>query len=113
MTVSAASTTRIPTGIAIAIPIGYEGQIRARSSLGAKGLIMPNGVGTIDADYRGELQILVAWIGAEESFTIEAGERIAQIIIAPIPAVRFVEVEGGQLGETERGSEGFGSTGRF
>jgi dUTP pyrophosphatase len=113
MTVQTGQSTRIPTGIAIAIPVGYEGQVRARSSLGAKGLIMPNGVGTIDADYRGELQVLVAWIGAEESFTIEAGERIAQLIIAPIPSVRFIEVRGSELGETERGSEGFGSTGRF
>lgn len=113
MTVRAGQTKRIPTGIAIAIPIGYEGQVRARSSLGAKGLIMPNGVGTIDADYRGELQVLVAWIGTEKSFRIEAGERIAQLIIAPLPSVRFVEVEGSELGETERGSDGFGSTGRF
>ncbi len=113
MTVRAGETTRIPTGIAIAIPVGYEGQVRARSSLGAKGLIMPNGVGTIDADYRGELQVLVAWIGSEKSFTIKAGERIAQLIVAPIPLVRFVEVERSELGETERGSDGFGSTGRF
>ena len=63
-------TTRIPTGLAVAIPPGYEGQIRARSSLGAKGMILPNGVGTIDADYRGEIQILATWIGENDSFSV-------------------------------------------
>ena len=67
------ATTRIPTGLAVAIPPGFEGQIRARSSLGAKGMILPNGVGTIDADYRGEIQILATWIGENESFKVEAG----------------------------------------
>jgi len=104
---------RIPTGIALAIPAGYEGQVRARSSLGAKGLLMPNGIGTIDADYRGEIQVLATWIGEGHSYTVEAGERIAQLVIAPVPKVEFIEVEANALGDTERGGGGFGSTGRF
>ncbi len=112
-TVYKGRTTRIPTGLAVAIPPGFEGQIRARSSLGAKGMILPNGVGTIDADYRGEIQILATWIGENESFKIEAGERIAQLVIAPIPSVEFIEVESAELGDTKRGTGGFGSTGRY
>ncbi len=112
-TLAHGEAVRIPTGIAVAIPAGYEGQVRARSSLAAKGLYMPNGVGTIDADYRGEIQVLAAWLGTASSLTIEAGERIAQLIIAPVPAVRFIEVTNDELGETERGAGGFGSTGRF
>jgi dUTP pyrophosphatase len=105
--------TKVPTGLAVAIPAGYEGQIRARSSLGAKGIILPNGVGTIDADYRGQIHVLMTWIGKGDSTVIEAGERIAQMVISPIPIVHFVEVEENQLGETERGAGGFGSTGRY
>ena len=112
-TVYKGKTTRIPTGLAVAIPPGFEGQIRARSSLGAKGMILPNGVGTIDADYRGEIQILATWIGEDDSFTVEAGERIAQIVIAPIPSVEFIEVKSAELGDTKRGTGGFGSTGRY
>ena len=106
-------SSRIRTGLAVAIPSGWEGQIRSRSSLGAKGMIMPNGVGTIDSDYRGELMILATWIGEGDSTIIEAGERIAQMVISPIPKVKFEEVSEEQLGETERGDGGFGSTGRY
>ena len=65
-------STKILTGLALAIPHGWEGQIRSRSSLGAKGLIMPNGVGTIDSDYRGEIMVLSTWIGVGDSFTVGA-----------------------------------------
>tara|TARA_B100000287_G_scaffold123443_1_gene115393 strand:- start:742 stop:1191 length:450 start_codon:yes stop_codon:yes gene_type:complete len=106
-------STKVPTGLAVAIPAGYEGQIRARSSLGARGIILPNGIGTIDADYRGQIHVLMTWIGEGESTIIEAGERIAQMVISPIPKVKFEEVTEEQLGETERGDGGFGSTGRY
>ena len=101
------------TGLHVAIPIGYEGQVRARSSLGKKGLIPPHGIGTIDADYRGELFVMMTWIGKGDSYVISAGERIAQILITPIPRSQFIEVKFDDLGETERGEGGFGSTGRF
>ena len=66
-------STKVPTGLAVSIPQGYEGQIRARSSLGAKGIILPNGIGTIDADYRGQIHVLMTWIGEGDSTIIEAG----------------------------------------
>ncbi len=111
--VSFRSSTKLRTGLRVAIPEGFEGQVRARSSLGSKGLILPHSIGTIDADYRGELFVLMTWIGEGESYKVKSGERIAQLVIAPIPNVQFVEVEIGELGETERGEGGFGSTGRF
>ena len=101
------------TGLRVAIPVGYEGQVRARSSLGSKGLILPHSIGTIDADYRGELFVLMTWIGEGESYTVKAGERIAQLLISPIPEVSFKEVSIEELGFTKRGDGGFGSTGRF
>ena len=107
------ATTFIPTGLACAIPEGWEGQIRCRSSLGKKGMILPNGVGTIDADYRGELKVLASWIGQGDSFTISKGERIAQMLFAPVPLVTIVETSVEDLGNTERGEGGFGSSGRF
>ena len=107
------TSARVKTGIKIAIPEGYEGQIRARSSLGAKGLILPNAPGTIDADYRGELMVLLTWIGDGDSYTIPKGERIAQLVISQIPKVSFFEVSESDLGNTTRGEGGFGSTGRF
>ncbi len=106
-------STKVPTGLAVSIPQGYEGQIRARSSLGAKGIILPNGIGTIDADYRGQIHVLMTWIGEGDSTIIEAGERIAQMVISEIPRVNFLEVEPDELGNTERGDGGFGSTGRY
>ena len=112
-TVHKGSSTRIRTGLAVAIPRGWEGQIRSRSSLGAKGMIMPNGIGTIDTDYRGELQVLATWIGEGDSITLNKGERIAQLLIAPVPTVEFVETTVEGLGETKRGEGGFGSTGKF
>tara|TARA_B000000609_G_scaffold95440_1_gene72733 strand:- start:1363 stop:1812 length:450 start_codon:yes stop_codon:yes gene_type:complete len=106
-------STKVPTGLAVSIPQGYEGQIRARSSLGAKGIILPNGIGTIDADYRGQIHVLMTWIGEGHSTIIEAGERIAQMVISEVPRVNFLEVEPDELGNTERGDGGFGSTGRY
>jgi len=106
-------SVKLRTGLRVAIPVGYEGQVRARSSLGSKGLILPHSIGTIDADYRGELFVLMTWIGEGESYTVNAGERIAQLLISPIPEVSFREVSIGQLGDTKRGDGGFGSTGRF
>jgi len=103
----------IPTGLACAIPEGWEGQIRCRSSLGKKGMILPNGVGTIDADYRGELKVLATWIGSGDEFHVEKGERIAQLLFAPVPLVHIAEVDYEQLTSTERGEGGFGSSGQF
>ena len=106
-------SSRIRTGLAVAIPFGWEGQIRSRSSLGAKGMIMPNGMGTIDSDYRGELMILATWIGKGESIKLAKGERVAQLLIAPVPLTKFTEVDFEDLSQTERGEGGFGSSGRF
>jgi len=103
----------IPTGWAVAIPEGWEGQIRCRSSLGKKGMIMPNGLGTIDSDYRGELKVLATWIGEGESFTVNAGERVAQLLFAPVPLVTLIETTAEGLDTTERGQGGFGSSGKF
>jgi dUTP pyrophosphatase len=113
VTVEKARSSKVRTGLIVAIPAGYEGQVRARSSLAAKGLILPNAPGTIDADYRGELMVLLTWIGQGDSWVIPAGERIAQLIIAPVPEVTFTEVGLDELGQTERGEGGFGSTGKF
>tara|TARA_B100001250_G_scaffold413651_1_gene448494 strand:+ start:603 stop:1052 length:450 start_codon:yes stop_codon:yes gene_type:complete len=106
-------STMIRTGLAVAIPEGWEGQIRCRSSLGKKGMIMPNGIGTIDSDYRGEIMVLATWIGKGNTFVIQKGERIAQMLFAQVPKTEFVEKEYEQLGITSRGEGGFGSSGRF
>jgi len=98
----------IPTGFAIALPSGYEAQIRARSGLSIKhGITMVNGVGTIDADYRGEVGVLVINLGAE-AFVIEPDMRIAQMVIARYEQAVMQEVD--ELDETVRGEGGFGST---
>lgn len=99
----------VPTGLAMAIPEGYEVQIRARSGLSIKhGITMVNGVGTIDADYRGEVGVLLINLG-QEAFTIEPGMRIAQMVVAKYETVEWDEVT--KLDETERGAGGYGSTG--
>jgi dUTP pyrophosphatase len=99
----------VPTGLAIELPVGTEMQVRARSGLSIKhGITMVNGVGTIDADYRGELCILLINLG-QEPFTIEPGMRIAQLIVAQYEKVDWTEVA--ELGETARAQEGFGSSG--
>jgi dUTP pyrophosphatase len=98
----------IPTGLSSAIPSGYEMQIRARSGLASKGLIIPNGPGTIDADYRGEIKILLLNLSGKD-FEISPEMRIAQAVIAPVLQAQFTPVE--ELSITERGEGGFGSTG--
>jgi dUTP diphosphatase len=100
----------VPTGIALALPEGYEGQVRPRSGLAVKhGLTVLNSPGTIDCDYRGEVQVILANLG-DEAVTIRRGERIAQLVIAPVTRVEIERVTG--LPETTRGAGGFGSTGR-
>ena len=111
--VSKGTSSKVRTGLKIAIPAGWEGQIRARSSLASKGLILPNAPGTIDADYRGELMILMTWIGEGDTFILQSGERLAQLIISRVPEVTFIEVSEIELGDTERGDGGFGSTGKY
>lgn len=100
---------KIPTGLAMGIPLGHEGQVRARSGLSSKHGITPvNSPGTIDSDYRGEIIVPLINHGSE-AFTITHGLRIAQLVIAPIAAFPIEEV--GELDTTERGRGGFGSTG--
>jgi dUTP pyrophosphatase len=99
----------VPTGLALELPRGYEGQIRPRSGLAAKhGVTVLNSPGTIDADYRGEVMVLLANLGSE-SFRVFRGERIAQLVVAPVVRVELAVVE--ELGATGRGQGGFGSTG--
>lgn len=100
----------VPTGIRIALPVGYEAQVRPRSGLALKhGITLPNSPGTIDADYRGEVQVIMQNLG-DAPFTIEPGDRIAQMVVAPVSQVDWLEADA--LDETERGAGGFGSTGR-
>ncbi|MDX2087675.1 MAG: dUTP diphosphatase [Kofleriaceae bacterium] len=100
----------VSTGLAFALPPGFEGQLRPRSGLArTHGLTLVNSPGTIDADYRGELMVLVINHG-DQSVTITPGMRIAQMVIAPVARAELVEVDA--LDETARGSGGFGSTGR-
>jgi len=99
----------VPTGLALAIPPGWEGQVRPRSGLALKrGLTVLNAPGTIDADYRGELMVLLVNLDRGEQ-VIEPGERIAQLVIAPVARAELVEVA--ELDSTSRGAGGFGSTG--
>ena len=100
----------IPTGLYIALPEGTEAQVRPRSGLAAKhGITVLNSPGTIDADYRGEIKVILVNL-SNTPFTIEAGERIAQMIVARYEQVEWQAVE--ELGATERGAGGFGSTGK-
>ncbi len=99
----------IPTGIKLAIPEGYEAQIRPRSGLSLdKKITIPNSPGTIDSDYRGEIKVLLKNEG-EDPFTLRFGDRIAQMVFVPVVQAKFEEVKA--LDETKRGSGGFGSTG--
>ena len=99
----------IPCGFAMALPPGYEAQIRPRSGLGTRhGITMVNAPGTIDADYRGQVQVPLINLG-REPFTVQRAMRIAQMLIAPVPETRLVEVE--ELDSTDRGEGGFGHTG--
>lgn len=99
----------VPTGLAVAVPPGYEGQVRPRSGLAKNnGLTVLNTPGTLDADFRGEVCVLLINLG-DEPFQIKSGERIAQLVIVPIPRVTIEMVD--ELDETVRGAGGFGSTG--
>ena len=100
----------IPTGLALAIPPGYEGQVRPRSGLARdRGVTVLNAPGTIDADYRGEVQVLLVNLGQEPA-RIEPGQRIAQLVLAKVETLEVIEV--GELPPSARGSGGFGSTGK-
>jgi dUTP pyrophosphatase len=104
------SRALVPTGIAVAIPEGYEGQVRMRSGLAIRhGLTLLNGPGTIDADYRGEIRVILGNLGAEP-VTIARGDRIAQLVLAPVVRARLETVA--ELPATGRHDGGFGSTGR-
>lgn len=101
----------VPTGLFIELPPGYEAQVRPRSGLALqKGVTCLNSPGTIDSDYRGELKVILANLGRED-VTVDSGDRIAQLVVAPVTRAIFVRAAGA-LGETERGSGGFGSTGK-
>jgi dUTP pyrophosphatase len=99
----------IPCGFAMAIPPGYEGQVRPRSGMASRyGVTLVNSPGTIDADYRGEVTIPLINLGGAP-FVVERGMRLAQMVIVPVPPVRLIEVD--ELDETDRGQGGFGHTG--
>ncbi len=110
VTIAPGERAIIPTGLAIALPPGYEAQIRGRSGMAAKHGIMPaNGVGTIDADYRGEIGIITLNT-SNQPFTVEPGMRLAQMVIARYETAEWEQVD--ELDETARGAGGYGSTGR-
>lgn len=109
VTLAPGERAAIPTGLAFALPPGYEAQVRPRSGLAFKfGLSMVNSPGTIDADYRGEVKVILINHG-QEPFVVKRGERIAQLVIAPVIQATWSEVE--SLDTTERGAGGFGHTG--
>ena len=109
VTIEPGRRTLIPTGLMIALPAGYEAQVRPRSGLALKhGVTVLNSPGTIDADYRGEVQVIVANLG-HEPFTVTRGMRIAQMIVAPYTRIEWQQVS--ELPQSARGAGGFGSTG--
>ena len=110
LTIAPGDYVMVPTGLAIALPEGFEAQIRPRSGLAAKhGVTVLNAPGTVDADYRGEVKILLINHG-KQAFALRRGERIAQMVVAPVSVVELVEID--ELDETGRGTGGHGSTGR-
>lgn len=109
LTLAPGARAAVPTGLALAVPPGFEGQVRARSGLALRhGLAVLNAPGTIDADYRGEVKVIIANLGTEP-VTLARADRIAQLIVAPVVQVELRVVE--TLDDTARGSGGFGSTG--
>lgn len=109
ITLSPGERSMVPTGLAIALPAGYEAQVRPRSGLAAKnGVTVLNTPGTVDSDYRGEVKVILINLG-DTAFEIERGMRIAQMVIAPVTQAAFAEVD--ELPGTARGTGGFGSTG--
>jgi deoxyuridine 5'-triphosphate nucleotidohydrolase len=110
VTIDPGQRALVPTGLAVALPPGYELQVRPRSGLALRhGIVLPNSPGTIDEDYRGEIQVIVLNAG-DAPFTIERGARIAQAVLAPVVRARWHEVA--SLDATARAAGGFGSTGR-
>ncbi len=110
MTLQPGARALIPTGVRLAIPVGFEVQIRPRSGLALKhGITLPNAPGTIDSDYRGPLGVIVMNAG-DEPFHIQHGDRVAQMVVAPVVQARFQIAD--DLSQTARGEGGFGSTGR-
>lgn len=110
VTIQPGQRVMIPTGVAVQLPVGYVGLLCARSSLGVKfGLSLPNGVGVIDWDYRGQLQVALVNL-SQTPYTIAPGERIAQLLVMPVCRAEFVQAD--SLEDTARGQGGFGSTGR-
>lgn len=110
LTLAPGARAMVPTGLTIALPAGYEAQVRPRSGLAAKhGITCLNSPGTVDADYRGEVKVILINLGPEP-FVIQRGERIAQMVIAPVTQATWDVVA--TLSETARGAGGFGSTGR-
>ncbi len=110
LTLGPGERAAVPTGIRVAVPPGYEAELRPRSGLAARhGLTLANSPGTVDADYRGEVRVLMINLGAEP-VTIRRGDRIAQMLVRPVSRARFEEAPA--LPETDRGEGGFGHTGR-
>ena len=110
LTLEPGARLRVPTGFALALPAGHEGQVRPRSGLAARHAVtVLNAPGTIDEDYRGELQVLLVNLG-DAPFVVRRGDRIAQLVVAPVAHVDCVEAD--RLPTTDRGDGGFGSTGR-
>jgi dUTP pyrophosphatase len=110
LTITPGGRTLVPTGIAVAIPAGYEGQVRMRSGLAHdKGLALLNAPGTVDSDYRGEIRVIVANLSTEP-VTIRRGDRIAQLVFAPVARAQFEQVS--ELPPSARSTGGFGSTGK-
>lgn len=109
LTLAPLARAAVPTGFAMALPVGFEAQVRPRSGLAAKhGVTVLNAPGTIDSDYRGEVKVLLVNL-SDTAFTIRRGERIAQMVIAPVTTASLVETD--TLPDSERGEGGFGSTG--
>jgi dUTP pyrophosphatase len=109
ITIAPGARHAVATGLALAIPPGFEIQVRPRSGLALKhGITVANAPGTVDADYRGEVKVILVNL-SEDNFTIERGDRIAQVVVSPVTLASWAEVE--ELDDTERGSGGFGSTG--
>jgi dUTP pyrophosphatase len=110
VTLAPGARALVPTGLAVALPAGFEAQVRPRSGLAARhGVTVLNAPGTVDADYRGEIQVILINHG-QAPFTVGRGERIAQMVVAPVTTATLLAVD--RLDETTRGDGGFGSTGR-
>lgn len=110
LTLAPGDRVAVPTGFQLALPDGYEGQVRGRSGLALRaGIVLPNAPGTIDSDYRGEVHVIL-WNAGAEPFVVKRGDRIAQLVVAPVARAQWAE--GTALDETKRGGGGFGHTGR-